>query len=33
VLGLPFFYWFQLSLAGLSTAVMTIVYLTTRKQT
>jgi hypothetical protein len=33
VFGMPFFYWFQLSLAGLSTIVMTAVYLTTKKQT
>jgi hypothetical protein len=30
VFGIPFFYWSQLSLAALSTAVMTMVYLTTR---
>jgi hypothetical protein len=30
--GMPFFYWFQLSLAALSTAVMTAVHLTTRRR-
>ena len=32
LVGMPFFYWFQLSLAALSTAVMTGVYLATRKR-
>jgi hypothetical protein len=30
--GMPFFYWFQLGLAALATAVMTTVYLVTRKR-
>ena len=32
VLGFPFFYWFQLALAGLSSLVIAVVYLATRKR-
>jgi len=31
--GLPFFYWFQLSLVGLSTFVITVVHLKTKRRT
>ena len=32
VLGFPFFYWFQLALAGLSSLVIAVVYIATRKR-